>query len=106
MTDHPVLGSVVRQVVTNVDPHVKAALDQAAIREWKSGALHCQLDLRRPEKTVSTALLFAGRGRPLPDVVRSYLNERPISPEVQRDALLALADEMLEFTADGVHAAV
>lgn len=79
---------VVRLVVTGVPRHIGRQLDHAVLRAWKAGALHFQLDLRRPEAARSTGVGAPGRRQTLPDIVQDYLSRRPLPAGIDRAAFV------------------
>jgi DNA repair exonuclease SbcCD nuclease subunit len=85
-------GQIVRLVVHNVARITARDLDHAAIREFKSRALHLRLDLRRPEPARPT-LVERGRRQPLPVLVEEYLRARQLPPGVPRDRFVTLGNE-------------
>lgn len=95
--------AVVRQVVRNVPRAVARELDHAAIRGWKSRALHLQLDLRRPEGAHRVVGVGApGSRQTLPEVVEEYLSARQLPAGMERDRFLA---EGLAAYSEAEHAA-
>jgi DNA repair exonuclease SbcCD nuclease subunit len=87
---------VVRQLVWNVPRYVARDLDHARIREYKTRALHFQLDLRRPPPRRETGVGAPGARRTLGEIVEDALTRRPLDAEVDRGRLLALARGYLE----------
>jgi DNA repair exonuclease SbcCD nuclease subunit len=87
---------VVRLRVWNVPRHIGRELDHAAIRALKSAALHFHLDVRRPEvhRTVGTGA--PGRRQTLPELVRSYLERRPLPAELDRQAFVRLGEALID----------
>jgi DNA repair exonuclease SbcCD nuclease subunit len=82
---------IVRQVVTGIARSTLRALDHERMREWRSDALHFQLDARTPESRVAD-----GRQAPAP---RATLEQEfadyaarwtPSSPEIDRGELVRL----------------
>jgi exonuclease SbcD len=91
-----IADQVVRLVVTNVPRHVARQLDHAAIRAWKSEALHFQLDLRRPEPSRITGVGAPGRRQTLPELVAEYLGARPLPAEVDRELFVRTGRDLVE----------
>ena len=91
-----VADKVVRLLVHNIPRHVARELNHAAVRALKAVALHFQLDLRRPEihRTVGTGA--PGRRQTLPELVRSYLERRPLPAELDRDAFVRLGEALVD----------
>ncbi len=89
-------GQVVRQVVFDVPRNVARDLDHAFIRELKTRALHYHLDLRRPQPTREVGVGAPGRRQTLRELVHEYLSSRPLSPGVDRNALVALGNGYLD----------
>jgi DNA repair protein SbcD/Mre11 len=91
-----VADKVVRVRVHNIPRHVARELDHAAIRALKATALHFHLDLRRPElhRTVGTGA--PGRRQTLPELVRSYLERRPLPAELDRDRFVQLGEALMD----------
>lgn len=87
--------NIARVVITNVPRHVGRQLDQKAVRELKRRALHFHLDVRRPEVARSSVGGAPGRRASLADMLREKLDMRPIAPEVDRVAFVALGLDYL-----------
>ena len=88
-------GKVVRLVVHGVPRHVSRELDYTAIRAFKSEALHFHLDTRRPELHRETGVGAPGRRRTLPEIVREYLERRPLPAELDRARFVALGADVM-----------
>jgi exonuclease SbcD len=89
-------GKIVRLKVYNVPRHVARELDHAAIRGYKASALHFRFDLRRPEVHRTVGIGTPGRRQTLPELVRSYLEQRPLPAHIDRDELVRLGAELIE----------
>jgi DNA repair exonuclease SbcCD nuclease subunit len=89
-------GQIVRQVVFDVPRNVARDLDHAFIRELKARALHYHLDLRRPEPVREVGVGAPGRRQTLRELVHEYLTNRPLSPGIERDTLVALGNGYLD----------
>jgi len=87
---------VVRLRVRNIPRHVARELDHATIRALKSAALHFHLDLRRPEIQRTVGLGAPGRRQTLPELVRSYLERRPLPAELDREAFVGLGEALID----------
>jgi DNA repair protein SbcD/Mre11 len=87
---------VVRLRVWNIPRHVARELDHAAIRALKSAALHFHLDLRRPEINRVVGMGAPGRRQTLPELVRSYLQSRPLPAELDREAFVRLGEALID----------
>jgi len=90
---------IVRLVVHNVARVTARELDHAAIREYKTRALHFRLDLRRPQATRPVTLVERGRRRTLPALVEEYLRARQLAPGVPRDRFVTLGGEYVASAA-------
>lgn len=91
-----IADQIVRQVVYDVRRSVARELDHAAIRGYKSEALHFQLDLRRPEIARYVGVGAPGAKQSLSDVVRDYLRRRPLDADLNRDEFLSLGRKFME----------
>jgi len=91
-----VTDKVVRLRVQNVPRHVARELNHTAIRALKTGALHFHLDLRRPEVHHMVGTGAPGRRQTLPELVRSYLERRPLPAELDRDAFVGLGESLMD----------
>jgi DNA repair exonuclease SbcCD nuclease subunit len=91
-----VADKVVRLRVWNIPRHVARELDHAAIRALKSEALHFHLDLRRPEIHRTVGMGAPGRRQTLPEIVRSYLEHRPLPAELDREAFVRLGASLID----------
>jgi exonuclease SbcD len=89
-------GQIVRQVVYDVARLTARDLDHAAIRDYKTRALHYRLDARRPASPRAIGVGSPGRRQTLPEMLREYLRARPLPPEVARERLVALGEQFLE----------
>lgn len=87
---------IVRLRVWNIPRHVARELDHAAIRALKSSALHFHLDLRRPELHREVGVGAPGRRQTLPELVRSYLERRPLPAELDRQAFVRLGESLID----------
>ena len=87
---------IVRLRVWNVPRHVARELDHAGIRALKSAALHFHLDLRRPELHRQVGMGAPGRRQTLPELVRSYLAQRPLPAELDREAFVRLGETLMD----------
>ncbi len=84
---------IVRQLVFDVSRSTARDLDHAAIRAYKSRALHFQLDLRRPEVQRVEASGAPGRRQTLPETVQEFLERRPLDADLDRAAFVRLGVE-------------
>jgi exonuclease SbcD len=91
-----VADRIVRLRVWNIPRHVARELDHASIRALKSAALHFQLDLRRPELHRTTGVGAPGRRQTLPELVRGYLERRPLPAELDREAFVRLGESLMD----------
>jgi DNA repair exonuclease SbcCD nuclease subunit len=91
-----VAEKIVRLVVHNVPRHVARELDHAAIRALKTAALHFRLDLRRPEIHRTVGVGSPGRRQTLPEMVRYYLEHRPLPGDLDRERFVRLGVELME----------
>jgi DNA repair protein SbcD/Mre11 len=82
---------IVRLVVRDVPRHILRELDHRALREYKKSALHFHLDTRRPEIVrPDRQNVGPGRRASLADTVRDKLRSRPITENIDREALVEL----------------
>jgi len=86
---------IVRQVIRNVPRHVGRELNHAALRGYMTEALHFQLDLRRPETQRQAGSGAAGRRQTLPELVETFLRQRPLPADVDRDEFLRTGTELM-----------
>jgi DNA repair protein SbcD/Mre11 len=91
-----IADKVVRIRVYDIPRHVGRELDHAAIRAYKTEALHFHLDLRRPEIHRTVGVGAPGRRQTLPEIVRSYLEGRPLPAELDRRAFVRLGEELMD----------
>lgn len=92
----PIDDQVVRLLVFDVSRSTARDLDHAAIRKYKSRALHFQLDLRRPEVHRVTAAGAPGRRQTLPETVHDFLEHRPLDADLDRAEFVRLGVEYVE----------
>lgn len=89
--------AVVRLVVRNVPRAVAREVDHAAIRSWKTQALHLHLDLRRPTDAPHRSGSGAPGGRQtLAELVTDYLGDRRLPPGMDRGQFVAEGQAFLE----------
>jgi DNA repair exonuclease SbcCD nuclease subunit len=93
---------IVRLVVRDIERHVVRDLDHQAIREYKRRALHFLLDTRRPQLKPIEGSGSPGRRSSLADTLRSALENRALTPGIDRAALVELG---LRYLADADRAA-
>jgi exonuclease SbcD len=91
-----VADKIVRLRVYDIPRHVARELNHAAIRGYKSEALHFHLDLRRPEMQRTVGVGTPGQRQTLPDLVQSYLSGRPLPAELDRAAFVRLGQELMD----------
>jgi DNA repair exonuclease SbcCD nuclease subunit len=91
-----VADRIVRLRVYDVPRHVARELDHAAVRAWKSEALHFHLDIRRPEVHRTVGVGAPGRRQTLPDMVRDYLRGRPLPAELDREQFVRLGGDLMD----------
>jgi exonuclease SbcD len=87
--------AIVRLVIEQIPRHVVRELDHAGIRAAKARALHLQLDFRRPESERSIGVGAPGRRQTLPDLVREYLQRRPLPERLSRERFVSLGVDLL-----------
>jgi DNA repair protein SbcD/Mre11 len=87
---------IVRLVVRDVPRHILRELDHKALREYKRRALHFHLDTRRPEILRVSASGAPGRRPSLAETVREKLQNRLLTSNIDREALVALGLRYLE----------
>jgi DNA repair exonuclease SbcCD nuclease subunit len=91
-----ITDQILRLRVFDVPRHVARSLDHAAIRAWKSNALHLNLDIRRPELQRTVGIGAPGRRQTLPELVRDYLERRPLPAEIDRAAFVRSGGELID----------
>ncbi|HUF35907.1 MAG TPA: DNA repair exonuclease [Gemmatimonadales bacterium] len=91
-----IADKIVRLKVYDIPRHVARQLDHTAIRACKAEALHLHVDLRRPEVHRTVGLGAPGRRQTLSQVVRSYLERRPLPAELDRAAFVRLGEELMD----------
>jgi exonuclease SbcD len=91
-----IVDKILRLRVYDVPRHIGRELDHAAIRGYKAEALHFHLDVRRPEIQRAVGVGAPGRRQPLTELVRDYLSRRPLPAELDREAFVRLAGELLD----------
>ncbi len=93
---HGMEAQIVRQVVWDVPRSIARNLDHAKIRDFKSIALHYNLDLRRPETTRSVGIGTPGSRKTLDEVVADYLSRRPDASKAHLKRLVALGAKYMK----------
>lgn len=88
---------IVRLIVRDVPRHILRDIDHRKIREYKRRALNFLLDARKPiPPRVESASGAPGRRASLTDTVRAMLESRPVTPGIDRKALVDLGLRYLE----------
>ena len=88
---------VVRQLVDEIPRLVGRDMKHEAIREYRATALHYHLDQRRPDSRREVGVGGpGGKPRSLADIVVEYLERRPVTPGLVRDALVAAGRRYVE----------
>jgi exonuclease SbcD len=98
-------GKIVRLVVRDVPRHISRELDQKALREYKRRALFFHLDARRPDAMRPSGSGAPGRRPTLREMVESYIGKRPLTPGVDRGALIQLGAHYLQEAEDAASVA-
>jgi len=91
-----IADQIVRVRVRDIPRHVARELNHAAIREYKTAALHFALDLQPPEVHRTVGVGAPGRRQTLPEMVRDYLARRPLPAELDRDAFVSLGEALMD----------
>jgi hypothetical protein len=91
-----IANKIIRLRVYDVPRHIGRELNHAAVRGYKAQALHFHLDVRRPEIHRTVGIGAPGRRQTLPELVRSYLEGRPLPAELDRDAFVRLGQELMD----------
>ena len=82
---------IVRLIVRDVPRHILRDIDHRKIREFKRRALNFLLDARRPEPVRLEAVGGApGRRASLADTVKAMLEQRSVTPGIDRKSLVDL----------------
>jgi len=89
-------GQIVRLLAFDVPRSTARALDHAAIRAYKTRALHFQLDLRGPEVHRVAGSGAPGRRHTLPETAREFLARRPLDADLEREEFVRLGVEYVE----------
>ena len=89
-------GKIVRLKIYNVPRHVGRELDHAAIRGYKTSALHFNLDLRRPEARRTVGVGAPWRRQTLPELVREFLGRRPLPESIDRETFVRLGVDLVD----------
>lgn len=88
----PIDDAVVRVVLRNCPRSLARELNPAALRDYRSRALHFQVDVRKPEATAVTLRVGAPtERRTATSVVREYFSECPIPADLERGELVTTA---------------
>ena len=91
-----IADKIVRLRVFDVPRHIAREIDHAAVRAYKAEALHFNLDLRRPEVQRTVGVGSPGKRQTLPEIVRSYLERRPLPAELDRAAFVRLGETLMD----------
>ncbi len=91
-----IADQILRLRVYDVPRHVARSLDHTAVRAWKAAALHLNLDLRRPEVHRTVGVGAPGQRQTLPELVRTYLERRPLPAEIDRVLFVHTGGELMD----------
>ncbi|HJR16275.1 MAG TPA: metallophosphoesterase [Gemmatimonadales bacterium] len=94
--DGGISNKIIRLRVFDIPRHVARELNHSAIRAYKTDALHCHIDLRRPEVHRIVGMGAPGRRQTLPELVTSYLENRALPAELDREAFVRLGQELMD----------
>jgi DNA repair exonuclease SbcCD nuclease subunit len=88
---------VVRLIVRDLPRHILRDIDHRKIREFKRRAMHFHLDARKPvPPRLVTASGAPGKRASLTETVRAMLEARPVTPGIDRQALVDLGLRYLD----------
>jgi DNA repair protein SbcD/Mre11 len=87
---------IVRLLVFDIPRHVARELNHAAVRGFKTDALHFHLDFRRPELHRTIGMGASARRQTLPELVTSYLEGRALPAELDRAAFVRLGRDLMD----------
>ena len=90
-----IADQIVRQVIRNVPRHVGRELNHAAIRSFKTEALHFQLELRRPQVHREVGVGAPGRRQTLPELVEDYLTRCQLPGDLDREAFVQIGTAIM-----------
>jgi len=90
----PLEEAVTRLRVTDVDRFVKRDVDYEMIRRHKARAWHLQLELRSA-RAVAMSVGRLGYAQPLDVMVRGFLTDRTLPPDIDRAALVEAGERYL-----------
>ena len=88
-------GAVARVVLMNCERHRLRELDQDALRVYRAEALSFQVVAKPPEAVASLVSVDQAKHTSLEDLLRRAIAERPLSPDIDRDALSGLGARFL-----------
>lgn len=88
-------GAVARVVLLNCERHRLRELDQDALRVYRAEALSFQVVAKPPEAVASLVSVDQAKHTSLEDLLRRAIAERPLSPDIDRDALSGLGARFL-----------
>lgn len=91
-------GAVARVELVDCERHRLRELDQDAIRAYRARALSFQLVARPPEAVASLVTVEAAKHTSLEALLHRAIAERPLPPDVDRDALTRLGATFLATT--------
>jgi hypothetical protein len=93
-------NKIVRLVVQNVSPELRAQLDYSAIRQARAEALHFELDPKRPDSAGASGEHGPhGPARPLEQEWEELAQATELPPGVDRDRLAKLGRDYLAKSA-------
>ena len=91
-----IADQIVRLRVLDVPRHVARELDHTALRSRRAEALHLNVDIRRPEVNRLVGVGAPGRRQTLPEMVREFLERRPLPAQVDRAVFVRTGVELID----------
>lgn len=91
-----IADQIVRLRVLEVPRHVARELDHTALRAFRAAALHLNVDIRRPTAHRTVGVGAPGRRQTLPDLVREFLERRPLPASVERTTFVRTGVELID----------
>lgn len=91
-----IADQIVRLRVLDVPRHVARELDHTALRAYRAEALHLNVDIRRPVVNRLVGVGGPGRRQTLPEMVREFLERRPLPAQIDRATFVRAGVELID----------
>jgi DNA repair exonuclease SbcCD nuclease subunit len=87
---------IVRQVIFNALSGIRGRIDQGVVNDIKATALHYQLDILAPQKTLTGSTSTDQEGRSLDDIWEEHISTATLAGGLKREEIKELGRDLLK----------